>query len=216
MIELMVTISISSVLLVLILSSASQASRRAQAAKCTSNLREVGKAAILYAGDHGGTLPLAGDPGTGQNRWQEVLFEGGYIDDYRVTVCPSLLRKDSPLVPGTLPTANQGYGVRLWTNPDGFSWQMDAIRLTQIAEPSKWPYAADSVNMTGYGEAQQVCWLTSNTGSSTDNIVDLRHGGRANVVFADGHVASLGPEDLEAMDSVNGQSFKFGTDSTKR
>lgn len=199
LVELLAVLIILGILAVLLSPVVKQAHRSAQNSACISNLRQVGAAALLYASDNQGYLPVAGSTTSDKNHWSRVLYEGGYLTDYRVTLCPMLRRSDSPPVrPNVLPPKNQGYGMRMWIGGS-------PVSVAQI-EAGKWPYVADSVNMAGYGEPQQIRWLTSSSNSNTDNVVDRRHKGKANVLFADGRIQPLDQEELTAL---NSPSFKF-------
>ncbi len=209
LVELLVGMVTIALLATLLIVGLNRVARRAEASTCASNLRQLGSICLLYAGDHGGVLPVAGNPSTGANRWQSVLKEKGYLSDMRITVCPSLQRDDHPVTADEVPWGNQGYGIRYWTNLYGAKWSTKPPVLALIEDPARWPYIGDSVNVSGYGRPQQVCWLTCNNGSPTDNVVDLRHGGKANILFADGHVEQLGPDELDAFGPVDGQSFRF-------
>jgi prepilin-type processing-associated H-X9-DG protein/prepilin-type N-terminal cleavage/methylation domain-containing protein len=197
--ELLVTLAVIGILAALLTLVLGRARRSAQNAVCLGNLKQVGAAALLYASDNKGYLPVAGSTSDSGNHWQRVLYEGGYIGDYRATLCPSLMRSDDDSIrPNVLPAKNQGYGMRMWIGGS-------AVSLVQI-DAVNWPYVADSVNMAGYGEPQQIRWLTGSNNSDNDNVVDRRHGGKANVLFADGHVSAM---DQAGLTALNSSSFRY-------
>ena len=58
LVELLVTLGIISLLLALLLSAASRATRRARTTTCLSSLRQLGLAFYAYANDWGGAMPV--------------------------------------------------------------------------------------------------------------------------------------------------------------
>ena len=72
LIELLSVIAIIGVLVGLLLPALSKVRRFADSIKCTSNLRQIGTAITLYAGDHDGYLPgplYSGQPDTFHVTW---------------------------------------------------------------------------------------------------------------------------------------------------
>lgn len=60
LVELLVVIGIISVLVGILLPSLSAARRQAQVVQCMSNMRQVGSALVMHAGEHAGYVPLVG------------------------------------------------------------------------------------------------------------------------------------------------------------
>jgi prepilin-type N-terminal cleavage/methylation domain-containing protein len=85
MIELLVVIAIVGLLAAIIIPNLSKARERAESARLTSNLRQMGAALISYAGEHNSLVPLAGgsipyvlaDDPTTPVPWQQALDDYG-------------------------------------------------------------------------------------------------------------------------------------------
>lgn len=79
LIELLVVISIISLLIAILLPALSKARSAARSLTCLSNIRQVGTAATIYAGDHNQIM-------MGNVSYMSRLMEGGYIST--LLICP--------------------------------------------------------------------------------------------------------------------------------
>jgi prepilin-type N-terminal cleavage/methylation domain-containing protein/prepilin-type processing-associated H-X9-DG protein len=97
LIELLVVIAIIAVLAALLFPVFAHARERARQTACANNLRQIGKAVELYAGDWEDTLPLFRGylhGWTSHSRWK-VLIDP-YLKDRSVWKCPSNPMTDAP------------------------------------------------------------------------------------------------------------------------
>lgn len=102
LIELLVVISIIGILAGLLLPSLTKASQQAKAAKCVSNLKQVGTAFLLFAGDNGDQLPPLNSggpwnhpvyPHNPTNWWYQIIGNEKYLPAHTnggVWRCPSV------------------------------------------------------------------------------------------------------------------------------
>ncbi|MBV9463047.1 MAG: DUF1559 domain-containing protein [Verrucomicrobiae bacterium] len=100
LIEMMVCFTIISVLMAVLMPSLSAAKEKANRAKCTSNLRQIGIADYNYAADHDGWF-FTGVPYNGwSSTWNATAYSEDleqlqpYIVKTDLLYCPSVLRKN--------------------------------------------------------------------------------------------------------------------------
>lgn len=106
LVELLVLLAVMAILASLLIPGISSARDTAKRTQCTSNLRQIGVAAVLYAGDHNGWFPpfpsTAGwspaytvwnnPSGVAQWVYFGALYDQGYLTDGRVFYCPTALK----------------------------------------------------------------------------------------------------------------------------
>jgi prepilin-type N-terminal cleavage/methylation domain-containing protein/prepilin-type processing-associated H-X9-DG protein len=90
LIELLVVITIIAILVALLFPALSKIRESANTTKCTSNLRQLSAAAILYSGDNNGRLvPKCTGAGVGDAVTFRVYLRPYLAGDWNVFVCPS-------------------------------------------------------------------------------------------------------------------------------
>ncbi len=98
LIELLVVIAIIAILMAILIPISFKGIEMAHRTKCANNLKGLGVAMLSYAGDNKGWLPYGNDTEpvapfseTENNLRRQVrkLFEGNYVQDFRLWVCPS-------------------------------------------------------------------------------------------------------------------------------
>lgn len=197
LVELLTVIAIIAVLVAILLPVFFTARERAREATCTSNMRQLGIAAIMYVQDNNETLPGATDNNAGagvKGGWifyQSFSFEGvpndvnvtlgslyPYVKNVHVYVCPSdasgQVSGDSYAINGCVDALSRKHGLR------------PGRHLAFFDNPSSWMLFCEEA-FTDY-----------HTGSTDDGYFDWqnnslteRHFGNGNIVFIDGHVKWL-------------------------
>lgn len=146
LIELLVVIAIIAILAAMLLPALSAARERARAASCLSNIKQLGLAAFMYAGDNNGQLP-AGASYEGAGCWYNVLPdyiggvpESGEVKENKISICPSAAKDgtESYLSPGADGTYYWGtYAINPFTVPwycDGVNASYKPLRTLETSE----------------------------------------------------------------------------------
>lgn len=168
--ELLVVVSVLAVLAALLFPSLKSVRDKALAAKCASNIGQVGRAALLYSVDNEGAFLPYFNP----VMWYATLY-GTYLKATNVFLCPA--------EPGAaLNSSHVSYGYNIVMGGGGINVP-SPYRLASVRKPAELFLFADSqaiVGMAGY--------LAKNPNPNKPPTVDPRHAGMVNIFWADGHV----------------------------
>lgn len=203
LIELLVVIAIIAILASLLLPSLSKAKETSRRAVCTSNLKQIHNAMMMYVNDYNDWFPARIGPNPCPDpTWAIKLWQiGGYVSK-DIFACPS--SAGEPLEPVRVGLNRyKNYGACSYVAEARIVyWDQYCISylhrlITEIKSPSKgalcWDSRADSVYILPTNESP----LTSSNDALMSKSWD-RHGGRLNFLFVDGHIdTSSNPPPLE-------------------
>jgi prepilin-type N-terminal cleavage/methylation domain-containing protein/prepilin-type processing-associated H-X9-DG protein len=199
LVELLVVIAIIGLLAAMLMPSLGTARKKAKAAGCLNNLRQLGLAAQMYTDDSGGQLAgLSGIFPTwastnGPQAWTQLLYPymkttTVYIDPDRPPWMPELpVAYYLNLLPAYVEAGSPGTGVY-------------AIDFRQISNPSAFILMSEDLFISPQQEIDPTNEKSDRTGfSTTTGTYPPPHLGYSNFLFADGHVAPFNHFDVTQM-----------------
>ncbi|AHF90548.1 type II secretory pathway, pseudopilin PulG [Opitutaceae bacterium TAV5] len=209
LVELLAVIAIIGVLAAILIPVVSRVRQSARSAVCIKNLQSIGVAFQLYAADNRGLFPAAkydeavSNPNPSKKTWQVEISpylgrEVQYFSTLKAEIdgyafCPEYISKFRNHPDWTTyTTAGYGMSNKLHVGA-GINPYTTRFPHTNIDVPSRRFLVGDSNNFHILIDGST--WTAGATAGTIGSSGDpKRHNGRANYLFADGHVASLTPE----------------------
>jgi len=200
LIELLVVIAIIAILAAILFPVFSQAKEAAKKTACLSNLKQIGLASMMYAGDYDDSIVPYQINEVGKIiLWcGEVSFFGGSIDASKGLLAPYMKNKEMKMCPSAKdmpyplgPLSNYGYNSVLMQ-----AFQLARFpNLSEFEMPAETVLLADSACYYGppYGMIKYPAIYAPSWGTNHEEpTVHGRHiGGAANTVWIDGHARSM-------------------------
>ncbi len=239
--ELLVASAIMAILLSILLPVLTSQKRSADAARCVSNLRQLGTALVMYAAENNGYLPPSyaspGLPGTalGERLWYQYLQhrDVGVYDNGGVLPNANFAPNSSSLLtPYNCPS--NPYRTGLWNTPNyaysralGFTSGSISTRarLAALESPGKVVmlvdagFRVDSAQSPSVGPPKTVCYATTFVGETFNwqrSVNFDAHRGRAHFLLGDGHVEALTAAEVERRGSGTSPTLLWSRDNADR
>lgn len=190
LIELLTVIAIIGLLAAIIVPVGGRVRESARKTACTSNMRQLGAAVLMFAQDNRGSLPVAvdygADPfglkGTDTGWWGWFTYVRGYANSSRTNLA------DGKITLTCATSTSEAPDGGVWRDYTGYGWNnvlgrvssgtASLRRVASLQSPARTPL---------FWEALQ--YPTRNPYDS--NSLAFRHDNTANLVMADGHVATI-------------------------
>lgn len=188
LIELLTVIAIIGILAAILIPVVGAVRSAARTAVCKSNLREIGSALLLYAGDHDDRFPDAASPDN--TRWANTEKLAEDTEPYVDLATETYITKSGIYLVGiwSCPEAPETWRIQVMHNTRIFEGR-SGISVSRLEDPSRFPLVYDR----GGGEER------GSPGVLPNNPGNPWHGGGHNVVFADGSVRSYLVDELKLL-----------------
>ena len=194
--ELLAAVCVLIVLTTILTSGLKSMYQKVEAVQCTSNLRQIGTAIQLYAGDHDYFLPTPGR--LGGKTWARKLLDLEYIPsgDAQLFSCPALP------APRTYRINSGDKSGSIWEHAD--TADGGPQDMSCIEQPGKTILLSEYMNVAMTTDidtndtdaySDNTMWSGNYPSTPTDALLSVHNGG-SNYLFVDFHVEWIEREEM--------------------
>ena len=191
LIELLIVISIFTILASMLLPALSKARAQAKTITCSSNLKQTGQLALMYADDWRDIIPFSVYDTATRTFWSEFLIDRSknywFPENRGIVQCPSWVPLDT-YDPAKTYGMRQGDDLNYYKENLKLPWNatqyLYVMNLKSIKSPEKIYLYADS-----YMESTKSQYARLHRDSNF--AMHARHNNAANVLFIDGHAQTI-------------------------
>lgn len=229
LIEILASGAILLILVALAFPTFKSIQKRTQAIACSHKMQQLGTALLLWTQDNNGVLKakdLDYSRNPADQNWKSSLYNDGFVKDMDLFFCPS---QPTPVHSIPINSIYLGYGLhemgdieQNYSEIIGGNWGRNqhgvlegirTFRLNIIKDPSHFILLGDSVYVSGgsYFKLQASTLYMNTYGGQSSMGIHLRHLGKSNFFFADGHMEAVGPDRLKEYGAVSGydENYKY-------
>jgi len=196
LVEMIVVIAVVGILVVILVAGSQKVWESSLNVKCVNRLRTTASAVQIFVSENNGVFQswARGNANTGSYVWGKSLVDRGLVTKEALR-CPAGADK-YPLDDGAWYHNTYGFnmigsdGTPMQPQGSGQDYQ---LRFASVAKPSGHIILVDSATLAFITQEVRSETFRVNINKSTDG-VQLRHHGRLNAAFMDGHIEALDRE----------------------
>ena len=198
LIELLIVVAIIAILAGMLLPALNKAREKAYTIRCINNEKQIGIMMTSYVSDHKEYFPLYSSPFWGKN-----LYDNSYLKNPNILLCSTLLSMN-PETKEVVLTGSNAFAYIAY----GYNWQFIGSRMGFPSGDSRRSTASAKLSQI---RRSQMCYLAMDSrvgwnspkfdgtyrvnaslpSNAGYGIPHARHGGMVNIIYTDGHAASV-------------------------